>query len=95
MLEDLRTFDPDTQRSREDLAEAVILPAAPAVLTPALCEAARQGWRKLRGVGELPAPAEQDLLRRLDGLRGDIRGLFYGPRQALGRLAAPRGACTC
>nr|WP_245588383.1 transcription-repair coupling factor [Desulfocurvus vexinensis] len=93
VLEDLRTFDPDTQRSRTDLTEAVILPAAPAVLTPALCETAREGWRKLRGVGELPAQAEQDLLRRLDGLRGDIRpGLFYGARAtALGRWL-PQGA---
>ncbi len=93
VLEDMRRFDADTQRSRAELAEAVILPASPAVMTPALTEAARGHWKKLRGVGELPAAGEQDLCRRLDELSGDIRpGLFYGPGAvSLGRWL-PRDA---
>ncbi|WP_461209531.1 transcription-repair coupling factor [Desulfocurvus sp. DL9XJH121] len=81
VLDDIRLFDPDTQRSREDLDEAVVLPAAPALLTPQLLEEAREKWRHMKSVGELSTAAITELERRVEALEGATRpGLFYkGP----------------
>ncbi|NJB66759.1 transcription-repair coupling factor (superfamily II helicase) [Desulfobaculum xiamenense] len=77
-LDDIRLFDPVSQRSSDDLAEAVLLPASPAVLTEDECRAARARWERLRGIGELDRAAEQHFLRLLDEGKGSIRpGMFY------------------
>jgi transcription-repair coupling factor (superfamily II helicase) len=77
-LDDIRLFDPMSQRSSDALDEAVLLPASPSVFTPEECDAARTRWEKLRGIGELDPGAQQHLNRMLDEGTGSIRpGLFY------------------
>lgn len=85
MLEDIRQFDASSQRSRTDLDSAVILPSAPAVMTPKMCEQAKAKWDKLKGLGEMTPAAEQELRRMLDAGDCNIRpGLFYDKPASLG-----------
>ena len=78
VLEDIRLFDPSSQRSRADLTEVVLLPVAPAVLASDATVAARKYWKKLRTTGEI-SPAEQHYLdervERSDGMI--FPGLYY------------------
>ena len=60
-VDDVRLFDADTQRSRADLNEAVLLPAAPALATGPLTEAARRRWKRMKGIGELSGAACAEL----------------------------------
>lgn len=77
VLEEIRLFDPSTQRSKQDLVEAVLLPVSPAVMLPSRMDEARDWWRDLRSIGELGTGEEHDLLRRLDESDGFFPpGLF-------------------
>ncbi|MDR3641392.1 MAG: transcription-repair coupling factor [Humidesulfovibrio sp.] len=77
-LDEIRLFDPATQRSRVDLKELTLLPAAPAVFTRQTMEQALDLWRKLRVSGEMSVGEERELTERLE--RSDTNiwpGLFY------------------
>ena len=97
VCEDIRLFDPATQRSRRELSEAVLLPISPAVPTPKLKAGAQKKWKKLQGLGEIPKAALESLTRRLDGEDQDFRpgdflpGLFYEKPSTLGEWL-PRDA---
>lgn len=77
-LDEIRLFDPATQRSRADLKEMTLLPVAPAVLTKQTMGQALELWRKLRVSGEMAVGEERELSERLE--RADTQiwpGLFY------------------
>ncbi|HWR04807.1 MAG TPA: transcription-repair coupling factor [Humidesulfovibrio sp.] len=77
-LDELRLFDPATQRSRADLKEVTLLPVAPAVLNRQTMEQAVDLWRRLRVSGEMAVGEERELSERLE--RADTQiwpGLFY------------------
>ncbi|SNR63333.1 transcription-repair coupling factor (superfamily II helicase) [Humidesulfovibrio mexicanus] len=77
-LDEIRLFDPATQRSRADLKELTLLPVAPAVLDRQRMEQAVDLWRRLRVSGEMPVGEERELAERLE--RADTQiwpGLFY------------------
>lgn len=77
-IDDIRLFDPVSQRSSDALDKAVILPVTPSVFTPEDCDAARERFSRLKGIGELDPAAEQHLGRIMDEGSGVIRpGLFY------------------
>lgn len=77
-LEEIRLFDPASQRSRADLAEAVLLPVSPGITTDGYADDARTVWKKLRTTGEMGADEEHALLERLDNNDGRVwPGMFY------------------
>ncbi|MDD4953149.1 MAG: transcription-repair coupling factor, partial [Desulfovibrionaceae bacterium] len=77
-LEGIRPFDPLTQRSKAELEEAVILPAAPAVLGADRLAAAKGRLRALKTTGEISAAAESALREALENGDGFISpGLYY------------------
>ncbi len=77
-IEDLRLFDPVTQRSKADIHEAVVLPVRPTVADPASCREARDYWTSLRRSKAMDAAMEQELLRGLEqGLGPEFPGLMY------------------
>ncbi len=83
-LEEIRLFDPSTQRSKADLAEAIILPVAPVVLAPSKVEQAKNWWSGLRKIGEISASEEHELLRLTDQGNGFFHpGLFSKNAAAL------------
>lgn len=77
-LEEIRLFDGATQRSKVDLAEAVLLPVSPGITTDTFAEDARSVWKKLRSTGEMSAAEEQALSERLLANDGFVwPGLYY------------------
>jgi len=77
-LDEIRLFDPATQRSQADLKEMTLLPVAPAVLNKRTMEQALELWRTLRVRGEMAVGEERELSERLE--RADTLiwpGLFY------------------
>jgi transcription-repair coupling factor (superfamily II helicase) len=77
-LEGLRLFDPASQRSRADLAEAVLLPVAPGLYTGEHGAAAKAWWRKLKTTGEMGPAEEQALLESAERADGQVwPGLFW------------------
>jgi transcription-repair coupling factor (mfd) len=83
-LDELRLFDPATQRSRADLKEVTLLPVAPAVQTRQTMEQALDLWRKLRVSGEMAVGEERELAERLERADAQIwPGLFYPEATAL------------
>jgi len=77
-LDEIRLFDPATQRSRMSLTELVLLPVAPGLTTPEYADGARRVWKRMRTTGELRPGDEQALLERLEGGDGYVwPGLFY------------------
>ncbi len=83
-LDELRLFDPGTQRSRADLKEATILPVAPAVLSRSSMERALELWRSLRVRGEMAVGEERELDERLERSDAGVwPGLFYPDAVAL------------
>lgn len=77
-LDEIRLFDPATQRSQADLKEVTLLPVAPAVLNTRTMEQALELWRTLRVRGEMAVGEERELSERLE--RADTQiwpGLFY------------------
>ena len=104
-IEEIRLFDPASQRSQAELAEAQILPVAPAVLSGAYPGAAAGHWARLRTAGEFSAREEEELRARLEGHDGSIwPGLFYPgkvgleaffPRDAVFVLPQAEGLRAC
>ncbi|ADU62746.1 MAG: transcription-repair coupling factor [Pseudodesulfovibrio sp.] len=77
-IEEIRLFDPATQRSRADLTEAVLLPVSPGITSGGYAAQAREVWNRLRRTGEIGAGDESALLGRLDA--GDAfvwPGMYY------------------
>jgi transcription-repair coupling factor (superfamily II helicase) len=77
-IEEIRLFDPATQRSRADLVEAVLLPVSPGITSGGYAAQAREVWNRLRRTGEMGAAEETALLGRLDA--GDAfvwPGMYY------------------
>ncbi|GAB6125591.1 transcription-repair coupling factor [Humidesulfovibrio idahonensis] len=84
VLDEIRLFDPATQRSRADLKEVTLLPVAPAVFSRQTMEQGLDLWRKLRISGEMAVGEEQELSERME--RSDTNiwpGLFYPEAVAL------------
>ncbi len=77
-IEEIRLFDPASQKSVAGLPEAVILPTAPGIKSSKQSEAAKAFWKKLRTTGEISAREEQALVEQADRSDGFIwPGLFY------------------
>ena len=72
-LEEIRLFDPVSQRSKAELDEAVLLPVAPCLFTGERAELSREFWKKLKTTGEISGREEQSLAEKLD--QGD--GLIW------------------
>lgn len=78
ILEEIRLFDPASQRSKQDLLEAVLLPVSPGVTTDGYADQAKGVWKRLRTTGEISLAEEQELRERLDRNDGFVwPGLFY------------------
>ncbi|MFW5837482.1 MAG: transcription-repair coupling factor, partial [Desulfovibrionaceae bacterium] len=78
-LEDIRLFDPSTQRSKQDLQEATLLPCGSALLGGEHQARAKGLWANLRKTGELSQAASASLEERA-GQMADNRilpGLYY------------------
>ncbi|WP_316900745.1 transcription-repair coupling factor [Pseudodesulfovibrio indicus] len=92
VLEEIRLFDPASQRSKADLQEAVLLPVAPCITSGDRAFRARDQWDKLRRTGEITPAQEQVLSERLDNNDGFIwPGLYYDSPVGLESLL-PRDA---
>lgn len=77
-LEQIRLFDPSSQRSRADLKEATVLPVAPAVLAGAHPGEAMSYWDHLKTTGQINELVRDELRRKLEGHSGFIfPGLYY------------------
>jgi len=77
-LEQIRLFDPSSQRSKADLKEAIILPVAPAVLAGAYPAEAMAHWDHLKTTGQINEQVRNELRRRLETHSGFIfPGLYY------------------
>lgn len=78
VLDEIRLFDPATQRSKGGLAEAVLLPVSPGMTTQVYADQAREAWKKLRTTGEMGAAEEQALNERLEINDGFVwPGMYY------------------
>ncbi len=77
-LESIRTFEPHTQRSRQDLDETLILPVNPCLIEDRLVSTAEQKYAHLRLIGELNSATVHNLQEKL-ALRPEAYpcGLFY------------------
>jgi transcription-repair coupling factor (superfamily II helicase) len=77
-IDEIRLFDPSSQRSKADLDELIILPVAPAILTDDNISCAREHWEQLKKTGEIGASEISHLTELLDNSNGMIwPGLFY------------------
>ena len=78
ILEEIRLFDPATQRSKADLNEVVLLPVSPGITTENYACQAREVWKRLRTTGEMSATEEHDLTDRLEANDGFVwPGMSY------------------
>lgn len=92
VLEDMRLFDPVTQRSKQDIKEFTLLPVAPAVAAPDMVQAARARWDRHQRLGELTQAGRDHLERMLEQGGGRIPpGLYYEEPATLADWL-PRGA---
>ena len=104
VLEDMRLFDPATQRSKRDIKSFTLLPVAPAVTTPELVDAARERWSRHQRLGELTQAGRDHMERLLDDGGGRIPpGLYYEepatladwlPREAVRIVTGAQGLRT-
>jgi transcription-repair coupling factor (superfamily II helicase) len=78
-LEDIRLFDPSSQRSKKDLDEALMLPCGPALLGGEHLGRARALWEKLRKTGELSPAAAVRLEEQAEHLADNriLPGFYY------------------
>ncbi|WP_035105056.1 transcription-repair coupling factor [Desulfohalovibrio reitneri] len=77
-LDELRLFDPRTQRSVSDLREVLLLPAAPALLTPVLREQALERLRHFKTTGQIKDASLSHFTARIEEGDGTIwPGLYY------------------
>ncbi|CAM2057771.1 Transcription-repair-coupling factor [Desulfovibrionales bacterium] len=93
VIEDMRLFDPSTQRSKRSLDEAVLLPVAPVVDSSERLAVSREWWRQCVVTGDLKIKLAQELERRIEA--GEDRlvppGLYY-PRASFLEAWLPRDA---
>ena len=77
-LESIRTFDPGTQRSMQELEECLILPVAPCLMEEELVSRAEQKAAHLKTIGELSAATIHNLREKIALRPWDYPcGLFY------------------
>lgn len=77
-LEDLRLFDPTTQRAVENLHEATLIPVTPSVADPELVQTARNRVERLERDEILDAATAKAALTALEDDPGAVHpGLFY------------------
>ena len=77
VLEDMRLFDVTTQRSRGELSEAMLLPAAPALMTDGYLKQGRKRCAALAKEGLLSSRGAREVERRLDQGMGSIPPALY------------------
>ena len=78
ILEEIRVFDPSSQRSKADLDEVTLLPVAPAMLTGNYVDEAEGLWAQLKKTGEISSEGYTRLLEKAGNADGMIwPGLFY------------------
>ncbi|WP_432736235.1 transcription-repair coupling factor [Maridesulfovibrio sp. FT414] len=78
ILEEIRVFDPSTQRSKADMDEVTLLPVAPAMLSGSNVEEAYAHWEQLKKTGEISAEGYAQLVEKAGNADGMIwPGLFY------------------
>ncbi len=83
-VEAARRFDAGSQRSLAELSEAVLVPAAPAVLSDTFKDEAAALWDTIAGTGELHRAAKARLEAAVEAADGCIwPGLFYDKPAAL------------
>ncbi len=91
-LDEIRLFDPATQRSRADLGEVTLLPVAPGVLGGEAIPRAVEHWRRLRVSGEMTIAGEQELQDRAERADGNVwPGLFYPDAASLDAFLPAEG----
>ncbi|QJT08191.1 transcription-repair coupling factor [Oceanidesulfovibrio marinus] len=77
-LEDMRLFDPATQRAKESLHEATLIPVTPSVADPEMVRAARKRVERLEKDGVLDAATAKAAAIALEDDPGAVHpGLFY------------------
>jgi transcription-repair coupling factor (superfamily II helicase) len=77
-LEDLRLFDPSTQRSQGNIAELALLPATLILPEAALMENALERWKDLASQGRLGENDLYGLRKELEsGGRNILPGMYY------------------
>ncbi len=77
-LEEIRLFDPASQRSKVDLPEVILLPVSPGITTDGYAQQARDVWKRLRTTGEMSAAEELTLSDRLESNDGFVwPGMYY------------------
>lgn len=78
LLEEIRLFDPRSQRSRAEIQELRVLPAGPALQSAELGQEALKNLKHLSNAGELPPNLRESLAARLSEKSGFIQpGLYY------------------
>lgn len=83
-LESLRLFEPLSQRSRQDLSEAVLLPVSPLISAESTRSAAKSYWEHLWKTGEIPKQALADLEQSyFESRELVLPGLFAAGRTTL------------
>jgi transcription-repair coupling factor (superfamily II helicase) len=83
-LEDMRLFDPASQRSIADVAEASLIPVSPILGGRRMMEKAEAFWQSEERAGRLSAGDLAGLMRTT-GVGGDVLfpGMFYGQSSCL------------
>ena len=77
-LESLRLFEPLSQRSMQEVDEAIILPVAPILFTSQSDKAAQEHWNHLWKTGALSKPARATLQQKVEDRNHDMwPGLYY------------------
>ncbi|WP_462324324.1 transcription-repair coupling factor [Desulfoplanes sp.] len=78
ILEDLRLFEPLSQRSKKELEQVLVLPCSPAVQDYAYRQEALEKWEYLKTSGELPESAYKQLVHSIGANElGILPGLYY------------------
>ena len=77
-LDDIRLFDPMSQRSIADINEVTMLPVAPVIVSKTLRKSAEAFWERERSDGRLSPADVAALMRTADaGGQGLFSGMFY------------------
>ncbi|MFV0420709.1 transcription-repair coupling factor [Oleidesulfovibrio sp.] len=90
-LEEIRVFDPSSQRSRGNLQEVTLLPTAPVVLEGEPRSAARKFWKEAAEDGRLPSEAPATLDIAADEAKATILpGAYYSDAVYLEKWLPPQ-----
>ena len=80
ILESLRLFEPLSQRSKQEVQEAVILPVAPVLFSAQTDKEAQEHWNHLWKTGGLSKPGRATLQQKVEDREHDIWPGLYYPR---------------